>query len=96
MIFFQILIFIISIVFLLVSISGFGRLSNLSYNKNFFLDVFLGFVNISFIVTIIHFFFKINQFISIFIFILGIIFFFTKKTSAQLDYLKLKIYIFVE
>ena len=90
MIFFQILIFIISIVFLLVSISGFGRLSNLSFKKNFFLDVFLGFVNISFIVTIIHFFFKINQFISIFIFILGIIFFFYKKNISSIRLFKIE------
>ena len=90
MIFFQILIFIISIVFLLVSISGFGRLSSLTYKKNFFLDVFLGFVNISFIVTIIHFFFKINQFISIFIFILGIIFFFYKKNISSIRLFKIE------
>ena len=90
MIFFQILIFIISIVFLLVSISGFGRLSNLSYNKNFFLDVFLGFINISFIVTLIHFFFKINQFISISIFILGIIFFFYKKNISSIRLFKIE------
>ena len=90
MIFFQILIFIISIVFLLVSISGFGRLSNLSFKKNFFLDVFLGFVNISFIVTVIHFFFKINQFISIFIFILGIIFFFYKKNISAIRLFKIE------
>ena len=90
MIFFQILIFIISIVFLLVSISGFGRLSNLSFKKNFFLDVFLGFVNISFIVTVIHFFFKINQFISIFIFILGIIFFFYKKNISSIRLFKIE------
>ena len=90
MIFFQILIFIISIVFLLVSISGFGRLSSLSYKKNFFLDVFLGFVNISFIVTLIHFFFKINQFISIFIFILGIIFFFYKKNVSSIRLFKIE------
>ena len=89
MIFFQILIFIISIVFLLVSISGFGRLSNLSFKKNFFLNVFLGFVNISFIVTVIHFFFKINQFISIFIFILGIIFFFYKKNISSIRLFKI-------
>ena len=90
MIFFQILIFIISIVFLLVSISGFGRLSNLSFKKNFFLNVFLGFVNISFIVTVIHFFFKINQFISIFIFILGIIFFFYKKNISSIRLFKIE------
>ena len=90
MIFFQILIFIISIVFLLISISGFGRLSNLSFKKNFFLNVFLGFVNISFIVTVIHFFFKINQFISIFIFILGIIFFFYKKNISSIRLFKIE------
>ena len=57
MIFFQILIFIVSIIFLALSTSGYGRLANLNIKKNFFLDIFLGLILISLIVTIIHFFF---------------------------------------
>ena len=56
MIFFQILIFILGITFLSLSISGYGRIINLNIKKDFFLDIFLGFILISLIVTIIHFF----------------------------------------
>ena len=57
MIFFQILIFILGITFLSLSISGYGRLINLDIKKDFFLNIFLGFILISLIVTLIHFFF---------------------------------------
>ena len=57
MIFAQILMFIVSIVLLSLSISGYGRIANLDIKKNFFLDIFLGLIVISLIVTFIHFFF---------------------------------------
>ena len=89
MIFFQILIFILGITFLSLSISGYGRIINLNIKKDFFLDIFLGFILISLIVTIIHFFFKINFFISISIFALGIFFFFYQKKISLLRFIKL-------
>ena len=64
MIFAQILMFIVSIFLLSLSISGYGRIANLDIKKNFFLDIFLGLIVISLIVTFIHFFFKINLQIS--------------------------------
>ncbi len=88
MIFSQILIFVMGIVLLSLSISGYGRLINLSVKKNFFLDIFLGFILITFLITIIHFFFKLNLFISIFIFIFGILFFFYKKKISSLRFIK--------
>ena len=57
MIFFEILIFIVSIVLLSLSISGYGRIINLNIKKNFFLDIFLGLAIISLIITFAHFFF---------------------------------------
>ena len=84
MIFFQILIFIMGIVLLSLSISGYGRLINLTIKKIFSLDIFLGFILISLLVTIVHFFFKINLFISFLIFILGILLFFFKGKFRQL------------
>ena len=96
MIFFQILIFILGITFLSLSISGYGRLINLDIKKDFFLSIFLGFILISLIVTIIHFFFKINFFISILIFILGIIFFFYQRKISLLSLIKIRnIYYFI-
>ena len=56
MIFFQILMFIVSIVLLSLSISGYGRLTKLNINRNFFLDVFIGLTIISLIIIFIHFF----------------------------------------
>ena len=79
MFFFQILIFIISIFTISISISGYGSLVNLNIKKNFFLDVFLGFVLITFIITSIHFLFNINFQISFLIFTCGILIFFYKK-----------------
>ena len=43
MIFFHILIFIVGSVLLSLSISGYGRLINLTIKKDFFLEIFLGF-----------------------------------------------------
>ena len=78
MIFFEIILFIISIFLLSLSISGYGRLINIQTKDNLFLNVFLGFIFISFIVTIFHFFFKINILASFFIFLFGLIFFLYK------------------
>ena len=84
MFFFQILIFFVSIVFISLSISGYGRIVNLNTKKNFFLDIFLGFIIVSFIITFLHFFFKINLIISFLIFIFGILVFFFRKNIGEL------------
>ena len=89
MILFQLLIFVVSIVLLSLSISGYGRIANLDIKKNFFLDIFLGFILISLIVTVIHFFFKINLIISILIFVLGLYFFFYKKKLNAIEFTKI-------
>ena len=47
MIFFQILIFTVSIIFLSLAVSGYGSLINLNIKKNFFLNNFLGLIIIS-------------------------------------------------
>ena len=64
MIFFHIIIFFVSVVLFSFSIAGYGSLIRLKNQNNFFIDIFLGFIVISFIVTIFHFFFKINLTIS--------------------------------
>ncbi len=90
MILFQILTFFIGIVFISLSISGYGSILKINIKKNFFLDIFLGFITISFIITFIHFFFRINFIISLLIFILGILFFFFKKNLAALKLIQIK------
>ena len=82
MILFQILIFFISIVLISLSISGYGRVIDLNIKKNFFLDIFLGFTIISFIITFLHFFLKINLSVSFLIFIFGILVFFFKENKS--------------
>ena len=88
MIFFEILIFIVSIVLLSLSISGYGRIINLNIKKNFFLDIFLGLAIISLIITFAHFFFKINLLISLFVFSSGILIFFYKNNFRLFDLVK--------
>ena len=78
MIFVQILMFIVSIVLLLLSISGYGRIANLDIKKNFFRYIFR--FNSNHSDCYIHsFFFKINLQISFFIFTFGILIFFIKE-----------------
>ena len=79
MFFLQTLIFFLSVVFISISISGYGCLVKLDIKKNFFVNIFLGFIVISFIITFIHFFFRINLLISFLIFFTGISIFLTKK-----------------
>ena len=80
--------FIISIILLSLSISGYGRITNLNLKKNFFLDIFLGLIVISLIITFVHFFFKINLLISFSIFAFGILIFFYKKNFRLFDLIK--------
>ena len=84
MIFFQILLFFVSIIFLSLLISGYGSSINLNVKRNFFLEVFLGFIIISFLITTIHFFFKIDLKISFLIFIIG---FFILIKKSKIDFL---------
>ena len=93
MIFFHILIFFLSIILVSVSISGYGRLIKLRLQNNFFLDIFLGLVVISFIITVIHLFFKIDLIISFYIFLSGLILFFKRKNSYfSISFLKKNIF----
>ena len=86
MIFVEILLFLISIILISFSISGYGRLVNFTTKDNFFLNIFLGLIIISFIVTTFHFFLTINIIVSSIILIFGLIIFFYKKNK---NFLKL-------
>ena len=90
MIFFQILIFIVSIVLISISFSGFGKLLSSNSNKYFFLNILLGYLIISSIITLFHFFFKINLFLSVIIFALGLLFFFYNNKINFFSFLKVK------
>ena len=88
MIFFNLLIFIVSIILISFSISGFGRLLSSNVNKYFFLNIFLGYLIISLIVTFAHLFFPINLFLSFIIFIIGLVIFFYKNKINFFSFLK--------
>ena len=90
MIFFQILIFIVSIVLISISFSGFGKLLSSNSNKYFFLNILLGYLIISSIITLFHFFFKINLFLSVIIFALGLLLFFYNNKINFFSFLKVK------
>ena len=79
MFFIQSLIFFVTVVVVSIAVSGYGSLIKLDIRKDFFLNIFLGFIVISFVITFIHFFFKINLLISFLIFFNGILIFLIKK-----------------
>ena len=82
----EFLIFVLFIIFLSISISGYGSLYPIKIRRNFFLDIFLGFIIISFLMTIFHFFFKINLFLNSLTYLIGLIIFF--KRNKFLDFFK--------
>ena len=73
MILFELLLFLVSIIVIFLSLKGYGSLLSSNEDKNLFLDVFLGFIPVSLIVTLIHFFSKIDSIISILILTFGLI-----------------------
>ena len=79
MIILELIMFLAGIAVLSISVSGYGSLLSLSIKTNFFLNIFIVFIIITFIVTLVHFFFKIDLIISQIILILGLIIFFKKK-----------------
>ena len=58
MIILEFFLFFLSIIIVSVSIAGFGSLFSTKPKSNFFLEIFLGFIIISLIITITHFFLK--------------------------------------
>ena len=90
MIFLQILLFFASIVLLSLSISGYGKLITFKVENNFFLEIFFGFLIITYIVTTIHFFFKIDLIFSSLIFLFGLILFLKKKFILTSQFFKIK------
>ena len=57
MIILEFFLFFLSIIIVSVSIAGFGSFFSIKPKSNFFLEIFLGFIIIPLIITIIHFFF---------------------------------------
>ncbi len=90
MIILEFFLFFLSIIIVSVSIAGFGSFFSTKLKSNFFLEIFLGFIIISLIITIIHFFFKINLLIAFLIFSFGLLIFFIKKKLSFLKIFKIE------
>jgi len=86
MIYINILTLFIGVIFLTFSISGLGRLFTVTFKSNLFLDIFFGFIVISIVTTLIHFFFPVNFKISLSLLIIGLISFFNKR---NLNFIKI-------
>ncbi len=95
MFFFQLLILLVSIILLSFSISGNGLIITKNLKRNFFLDFFFGLIITSFVITIIHFFFKINLLISCIIFSVGFILFFKNINFNFFKYLEKKNFVYL-
>ena len=65
MFFVQIFIFLISVVLLSFSIIGFGSMMTRNLKPNFCIDFFFGLIVLSLIVTVFHYFFRINILLNI-------------------------------
>ena len=90
MIFFELLLFLFSISVISLSLAGYGSLLLTNESRNLFLDIFLGFIIASLIVTLIHFFSKINLIISILVLIFGLIAFYRNSNLNYFTLLKKK------
>ncbi len=88
MIILELSIFLLSVIFISFSLAGLGSLINFELNRNFFEEIFLGFVIVALVITFTHFFFKINFLISLLVFLVGLFLFYKNKNSF--DFLKKK------
>ena len=79
MIILEFFLFILSIIIFSISIAGLGNILSSNIKSDFFLDIFLGFIIISTIITIFHFFHEVGIYFNLLIFLIGVLIFFKKK-----------------
>ncbi len=84
MILLEFVLLFLSIFIFSTSIAGFGSLLSAKIKSNFFLDIFLGFIVISIIITTYHFFFKIETYTKFLVLLVGLLIFFIKKNILDL------------
>ena len=85
MFFVQIFIFFISIIFISLSIIGFGSVMTRNLKSNFCIDFFFGLIVLSLVVTVFHFFSRVYVLLNILLFVLGLILF---LKGASFNYFK--------
>ena len=73
--FFESIFFLLASCTIILSVAGYGNFLNYKYKKNFFEKIFFGIIIITFLVTLIHFFFKISFYIAVGLLFIGLILF---------------------
>ena len=85
MIILELIFFFLIITVLSMSFAGYGSLFTNKIDESIFLDIFIGFIVITLIITVSHFFFKINFFFNILILLCGLSFFLKKKIILNIN-----------
>ena len=80
--------FLIFSTFTVISLVGYGQLIGIKSQTNFFDNFFFGFIFISFLITIVHFFTKISFPVSLIILSFGVILFLIKKNFFSIKIVK--------
>jgi hypothetical protein len=75
MIILEIIFFLIASGTILLSLAGYGQFLINRIQSNFFVNIFFGFIVITFLITITHFFIKINFYVGLVILLLGLLLF---------------------
>ena len=82
MIILETVIFLFASLVSVLSLNGYGKIIALKYEKNFLEEFFLGFMVVAFIVTFVHFFFKISFYITVGLLFIGLILFLRNHKSS--------------
>jgi len=82
MIILETVIFLFASLVSVLSLNGYGKIIAFKYKKNFLEEFFLGFMVVAFIVTFVHFFFKISFYIAIGLLFIGLILFLKNHKSS--------------
>ena len=94
--FFEILFLIILSIIVIISLSGYGRLIIFKYEHNFLESTFFGFIVISALITLVHFFIKIEIIISLIVILIGCLIEIKYFTSSKIENKKkLFFYLFI-
>ena len=88
MIILEIIFFLIASSTILLSLAGYGQTLINRIQSNFFVNIFFGFMVITFLITITHFFIKINFYVALVILLLGLFLFVKDFNINCLKFLK--------
>ena len=79
---FESIFFLLASCTIILSVAGYGNFLIYKYNNNFFEKIFFGIIIITFLVTLIHFFFKISFYITVGLLFIGLILFLRNHKSS--------------